>query len=72
MPFLANMQGSNGETSALAILIGGAILLLNRIASWRIMLGCVVGLMATTTLFNWVGSDTNPMFFATSILGIWC
>jgi Na+-transporting NADH:ubiquinone oxidoreductase subunit B len=59
--FLGNIPGSIGETSTLAILAAAAILLLTRIASWRIMLGCVVGLVFTATLFNTI-SSTNPMF----------
>ena len=60
--FLGNMQGSMGEVSTLAILIGGAALLLMRIANWRIMLGVIVGGFATATLFNTIGSASNPMF----------
>ncbi|WIO73111.1 NADH:ubiquinone reductase (Na(+)-transporting) subunit B [Porticoccaceae bacterium LTM1] len=60
--FLGNMQGSMGETSTLAIFIGGAILLAMRIASWRIMLGVMMGMIALSTLFNLVGSETNNMF----------
>lgn len=60
--FLGNMQGSIGETSTLAIFIGGAILLAMRIASWRIMLGVMLGTIGLSTLFNMIGSDTNPMF----------
>ncbi len=60
--FLGNMQGSIGETSTLAILIGGALLLLTGIASWRIMFGVFLGMFATATLFNFVGSETNPLF----------
>ena len=60
--FLGNMQGSMGEVSTLAILVGGAVLLAMRIASWRIMLGVLVGGFATATLFNLIGSDSNPMF----------
>ncbi|MEX0617714.1 MAG: NADH:ubiquinone reductase (Na(+)-transporting) subunit B [Pseudohongiellaceae bacterium] len=60
--FLGQMQGSIGETSTLAILLGGAVLLLTRIASWRIMSGVMVGMVATTLLLNFIGSDTNPMF----------
>jgi Na+-transporting NADH:ubiquinone oxidoreductase subunit B len=57
-----NMPGSFGETSAFAIAIAAVILLVMRIASWRIVAGCVVGLVGTTMLFNLVGSETNPMF----------
>ncbi len=60
--FLGFTQGSIGETSSLAILIGMAILLLTRIASWRIILGVFLGMVATSYLFNVVGSDTNNMF----------
>ncbi len=60
--FMGNMAGSIGETSTLAILIGGFFLLITRIASLRIVLGVMLGMFATSTLFNVIGSDTNPMF----------
>ncbi|KAF0809441.1 Na(+)-translocating NADH-quinone reductase subunit B [Alcanivorax sp. S71-1-4] len=60
--FLGGIQGSIGETSTLAILFGAALLLLTRIASFRIMAGVVVGVVALSALLNAVGSDTNPMF----------
>ncbi|KEQ13173.1 NADH:ubiquinone reductase (Na(+)-transporting) subunit B [Endozoicomonas numazuensis] len=60
--FLGTIQGSVGETSTLAIFIGGAVLLATRIASWRIVLGVMLGMVATSTLFNGIGSDTNMMF----------
>ena len=60
--FLGNMQGSIGETSTLAIFIGGAVLLVTRTASWRIMLGVFLGMVFTAFFFNIVGSDSNPMF----------
>ena len=60
--FLGKMQGSVGETSTLAIFVGGAILLITRVASWRIMAGVMLGMIATSLMFNSLGSDTNPMF----------
>lgn len=60
--FIGNMQGSIGEVSTLAILLGAVLLLWTKIASWRIMLAMTLGMVATSLLFNWVGSDTNPMF----------
>ncbi|KAA8984311.1 MULTISPECIES: NADH:ubiquinone reductase (Na(+)-transporting) subunit B [Gammaproteobacteria] len=60
--FFGFMQGSVGETSTLAILIGGAVLLLMKIASYRIVFGTLIGLIGTALLFNAVGSDSNPMF----------
>jgi Na+-transporting NADH:ubiquinone oxidoreductase subunit B len=60
--FLGTIQGSMGETSTLAILIGGAVLLTMRIASWRIVAGVMIGMVVTSMLFNLIGSETNPMF----------
>jgi Na+-transporting NADH:ubiquinone oxidoreductase subunit B len=60
--FLGVMQGSLGETSALACLLGGLFLIFTRIASWRIILSVFLGMVATTLVFNLIGSDTNPMF----------
>lgn len=60
--FLGGIQGSIGETSTLAIMLGACVLLLTRIASWRIMAGVVVGVVALSALFNTIGSETNPMF----------
>ncbi|MEH6503089.1 MAG: NADH:ubiquinone reductase (Na(+)-transporting) subunit B [Cycloclasticus sp.] len=60
--FLGTIQGSIGETSTLACLIGACFLLYTRIASYRIMLGVLGGMIFTSTLLNFIGSDTNPMF----------
>ena len=58
--FLGNMQGAMGEVSILAILIGMAGLLWTKIASWRVIAGCVIGLVATSFVFNMIGGE-NPM-----------
>ncbi|MBF0675966.1 NADH:ubiquinone reductase (Na(+)-transporting) subunit B [Pseudomonas sp.] len=60
--FLGFIPGSIGETSTLAILLGGAVLLLTKIASWRIVAGVMIGMVALSSLFNVIGSDSNPMF----------
>lgn len=59
--FFGIMQGSVGEVSTLMILIGGFALMAMGIAQWRIVLGVFVGMVATTILFNLIGSETNPM-----------
>lgn len=59
--FVGLMPGSLGETSTLAILLGAAFLLYTRIASWRIMLGVVLGVVGTSLLFNLLASDARPM-----------
>jgi len=60
--FFGFEPGCLGETSTLAILIGAAFLLYTRVASYRIMAGVFLGMVATSVLFNVIGSDTNPMF----------
>jgi Na+-transporting NADH:ubiquinone oxidoreductase subunit B len=60
--FLGSIQGSIGSTSTLACLLGGIFLIYTRIASWRIITGVFLGMVATSTFFNYIGSDTNPMF----------
>ncbi len=60
--FVGNIHGSIGETSALAILIGGAVLLITKIASYRIVFGVMIGMIALSLLFNLIGSESNPMF----------
>ncbi|MCM2971090.1 MULTISPECIES: NADH:ubiquinone reductase (Na(+)-transporting) subunit B [Larsenimonas] len=60
--FFGLIQGSMGETSTLAILIGMAVLLWTRVASWRIILGVFLGMVATASLFNAIGSESNPLF----------
>jgi Na+-transporting NADH:ubiquinone oxidoreductase subunit B len=60
--FLGSMPGSIGETSTLAILIGGLLLIATKIASWRIILGVFLGMFALSSLFNVVGSESNLVF----------
>ncbi|GAA68650.1 MULTISPECIES: NADH:ubiquinone reductase (Na(+)-transporting) subunit B [Pseudoalteromonas] len=60
--FYGFIQGSVGETSTLALLVGGLFLIYVRIASWRIVLGVFLGMVATAFLLNAVGSETNPVF----------
>lgn len=63
--FIGLESGSMGETSALACLIGAFVLILSGIGSWRIMLGCLIGMTSMSLLFNSIGSSTNPMFSVT-------
>jgi Na+-transporting NADH:ubiquinone oxidoreductase subunit B len=61
--FVGFIPGSMGETSALACLIGAVILLVTRVASWRVMLGVVVGSLAMSLMFNGLaGAVKNPAF----------
>jgi Na+-transporting NADH:ubiquinone oxidoreductase subunit B len=58
--FVGNMQGSIGETSALACLIGAVILIYTKIGSWRIIVGCVLGLVLPVLATSSIDS-ANPM-----------
>jgi|TARA_B100001059_G_scaffold105121_1_gene104840 Na+-transporting NADH:ubiquinone oxidoreductase subunit B len=55
--FLGNIQGSIGETSVIACLIGAAILIASGIGSWKIMLGTVLGGLFMGWVFNISGAD---------------
>jgi Na+-transporting NADH:ubiquinone oxidoreductase subunit B len=60
--FMGQLQGSIGEVSTFAILLGGVVLVAMKIASWRIILGVMLGMFLTSSLFNLVGNpETNPM-----------
>ena len=60
--FIGSIPGSIGETSKLAIFLGGALLLVTQIASWRIIAGVFLGMVLLSSWFNWLGSETNPGF----------
>ncbi|MFC1237311.1 NADH:ubiquinone reductase (Na(+)-transporting) subunit B [Vibrio sp. DW001] len=60
--FLGNIPGSIGEVSTLALMLGAALIVYMGIASWRIIAGVMIGMIATSFLFNVIGSDTNAMF----------
>jgi|TARA_B110000977_G_scaffold61288_1_gene83248 Na+-transporting NADH:ubiquinone oxidoreductase subunit B len=60
--FFGTIQGSIGSTSTLACLLGGVFLIYTRIANWRIIFGVFAGMVATSLLFNLIGSESNPMY----------
>ena len=60
--FFGTIQGSLGETSTLACAIGLCFLLITKIANYRMIVGCLVGMIIFSSMLNLVGSDTNPMF----------
>lgn len=63
--FLGTIQGSMGETSTLACLIGAAILIGTGVGSWRIMAGVTLGALAFSAVL-WGVSDPS-----TAGAGIW-
>jgi len=56
--FFGFIPGSIGETSKFAILIGAAILIFTGIASWKIMLSAVIGVLAIGGLCNVLAVNT--------------
>lgn len=59
--WLGLLPGTIGAESTLMCLVGAAFLLYTRVASWRIMLGVLGGLVGTVLLFNALaGPDSNP------------
>lgn len=58
--FIGNVSGSLGETSALMILLGATILIITRIADWRIPLSFILSSAFFSMLFNIL----NPGAFA--------
>lgn len=64
--FVGFIQGSMGETSTLACLLGAALLIATGIGSWRIMTGCVLGALGLSSLFYFYAinyGSTNPDSF---------
>jgi len=60
--FFGTIQGSLGETSTLACLLGALFIVYTGVASWRIIAGVFMGMLFTSLLFNIIGSSSNPMF----------
>jgi Na+-transporting NADH:ubiquinone oxidoreductase subunit B len=60
--FMGTVQGSMGETSTLACLLGAGILLLCGLAAWRVMAAMLAGAMLLATLLYLIGSETNRAF----------
>ena len=65
--FLGLIPGSFGETSVLCILIGAAVLLLTRVASWRIMLSVALGGLAMGWLANVCTTPTYPASYLSPV-----
>ncbi len=61
--FLGLIPGSIGETSTLAILLGAIILIAAGVASWRIMISCVVGAVVMAFICN-LAAPSDAAFVA--------
>ncbi len=63
--FIGLIPGSFGETSMLCILIGGALLLITGIASWRIMLSVFAGGIVMSLIAHAFATPTYPATYLT-------
>lgn len=65
--FLGNVGGCIGETSSLAILIGGVVLIATRVAHWRIMAAMILGGLVFGSIFHYgLGTGPSPVFHVLS------
>lgn len=51
--FLGSIGGSFGETSAIAIIIGGVFLLMTRVSNWRTVFGILISAALTAALLHY-------------------
>jgi len=57
--FMGWIPGSIGETSTLWIMVGAVFLALTGIASWRVMVGAILGLIGMAALTNFMAEITG-------------
>jgi len=60
--FIGSIPGSMGETSTLACLIGAFILLITKIAPWRVMASALLGALLCASFYYFSGSDVHPLW----------
>ena len=59
--FLGDRLGAVGAVSSLGAVLGALFLIWTGMASWRVILGALIGLAATSLLFNSIAAD-NVLF----------
>jgi Na+-transporting NADH:ubiquinone oxidoreductase subunit B len=60
--FIGNQPGPVGITSVFGCLLGALFLIITGTASWRIMAGSLIGMVATVSLLNVFGPADDPMY----------
>jgi Na+-transporting NADH:ubiquinone oxidoreductase subunit B len=60
--FLGTIPGSMGETSTLACLFGAFVLLITKIAPWRVMASTLIGALICGSFYYFSGSAINPLW----------
>ena len=68
--FIGNIPGSFGETSALALLIGGLYLIARKVIGWKIPVVIIFGTVAFSILFGQAPNEAfRSMFFGGLFIG---
>ena len=67
--FWGNVAGSLGETSALLIILGGAWLVYQKIASWRLVSACLIGGVAMSAALHFGGVANAPAPWTSLVAG---
>lgn len=62
--FFGFIPGSIGETSTLACLLGLLFLLITRVASWRVVVGCAIGVTLMSAIFSLFKGDDSLAYFS--------
>jgi Na(+)-translocating NADH:ubiquinone oxidoreductase B subunit len=61
--FLGSVSGSAGETSAIAIIIGGVFLLLTRVANWRTVVSILGSFALLGGILHYSSPDIGPVLW---------
>lgn len=57
--FIGSTPGPMGTTSILAVLLGAALLLIERLIAWRLLIAQIIGLFVFATLLNLLGTGAG-------------
>lgn len=66
--FIGRTPGCIGETSALLCFVGAIVLIVTGVASWRIIVGGIIGVLGMGTLLNMVAGGSNAAYMSLSPL----
>lgn len=67
--FLGHTAGSLGETSVLLILLGGMYLVYKKVASWRLLVSCLLGGMVCSLILRGISLEQTSSLFSTFMAG---
>ena len=71
MTVIGLIPGSIGETSTFAVMIGAGLIVLTGVASHRVLVGGLIGMVMSSIVLYFFGSligSTNPMMYPCCIM----